>query len=227
MMHGVYFAQYEHRLYPGDSGFDLGSFTTLEMAADHVAQMRSQPGFVNEPNRFSIEFWAFDRTAWENGFAFAEREHGPDVPMWAKPLRPLDGERARPYAKRLCDQRFGRGKYHMGPTSEYAQLKKRVPGSRPGIESNRALMPRANDRGRKTVPTCWTVSHEHEFRDADGFYSDQAKFLGFFTSREKARAARDAFASKPGFRDTKADFFCERTYLDVGQWCEGFETMTI
>lgn len=224
-MHGVYFAQYEHRFFPGDSGFKLGLFTTIVNAAEHVAHLTSQPGFAEEPNRFSIELWTLDRMAWESGFAFAEREHGPDVPFWAKRLRPMEGERARAYAKRLCDQRFGCGQYHVGPTSEYAQLKKRIPGSRPGVESNRGDPRRTDDRVRTASTVVWELSHEHEFRDADGYYSDQAKFLGFFTSRKKACDAQRVLAAKPGFRDTQTEFYCGPSALDVGHWCEGFETV--
>lgn len=219
-MQGVYFAQYEYSSFPGDGGFNLGVFTTIEKATEHVAHVSSQPGFANVPNRFSVEFWALDRTVWESGFAFPEREHGPDVPLWAKRLRPADGERAKAYAKRLCDQRFGRGQYHLGPTSEYAQLKKRVPGSRPGIESNRASPQRTNGAARKAF--VWELAHEHEFRDAAGNYSDQAKFLGFFASQKKARDVQRVLASKPGFRDTQAGFSCGQAAVDVGFWCEGF-----
>lgn len=222
-MDGLYFAQYEYSRFPGDGGFKLGLFSTFEKAAEHVAQLTSQPGFADAPNRFSIELWELDRTVWESGFAFAEREHGPDVPLWAKPLQPAEGERAKAYAKRLCDQHFGRGRYHLGPTSEYAQLKKRVPGSRPGIESN-PLRQRTSDGARTASTDMWELSHEHEFKDADGYYSDQAKFLGFFTSRKKARDAQRVLASKPGFRDTQADFYCGRIAIDVGHWDEGFVT---
>ena len=224
-MKGVYFAQYEHRLFPGDSGFALGLFTTFDAATGHVAHLQAQSGFADAPNRFSIEFWAFDRTVWESGFAFGERQHGPDIPFWAKRLRPTNGERARAYAKRLCNHRFGRGRYHMGPSSEYAQLKKRRLSSRPGVESNPALTVCANGGG-KLVAAVWELSHEHEFRDGDGFISDHTKFLGFFSSREKARDAERALMSKPGFRDTRDGFSCERLRLDMPQWCEGFTTCT-
>jgi hypothetical protein len=119
-MTGVYFVQFEHRLYRGDSGFNLGLFTTFPNAADHVTYLKTQPGFSEARERFSIEFWGLDRVVWKSGFAFPEREHGPDIPLWAKRWRPQAGETAKAYAKRLCDLRFG-GLYHMGPTSEYAQ----------------------------------------------------------------------------------------------------------
>jgi hypothetical protein len=222
-MTGVYFVQFEHRLYPGDSGFDLGIFSTFDKANDHVTHLKTQPGFSEAPGRFSIEFWGFDRVVWKSGFVFPEREHGRDIPLWAMRRQPQAGETAKAYAKRLCDRRFGGGLYHMGPTSEYAQLKKRMPASRPGVESNHALAQFATMQP-KAVAAVWELSHEHEFRDAGGFFSDQGKFLGFFTSRERARDAKRALMREPGFRETAGGFYYGRSQLDCGQWCEGFVT---
>jgi YD repeat-containing protein len=46
------------------------------------------------------------------------------VPSWAEGERPLPGESAKDFAKRLCDQRYGAGNYDTGPTSEYSKIKK-------------------------------------------------------------------------------------------------------
>lgn len=46
------------------------------------------------------------------------------VPSWAEGERPLPGETAADFAKRLCDQRYGPGNYNRGPASEYSKIKK-------------------------------------------------------------------------------------------------------
>jgi RHS repeat-associated protein len=46
------------------------------------------------------------------------------VPSWAEGERPLPGESATDFAKRLCDARYGAGKYPTGPGSEFSKIKK-------------------------------------------------------------------------------------------------------
>lgn len=46
------------------------------------------------------------------------------VPSWAEGQRPLPGESAADFAKRLCDQRYGPGNYDTGPGKEYSKIKK-------------------------------------------------------------------------------------------------------
>lgn len=221
-MSGVFFAQFERPLYPGDEGVALGYFSSLEEARRHVAGSKTKPGFADAPSRFAVEFWALDVVQWTSGFLESTTLHGPDVPHWAKRRLPIGREPGKVYARRLCDERFGPGRYHYGPTSEYAQLKKRVRSRQsPAVENNRALQRQAH-RDAPLPDSVWELSHEHQHRDADGYFSDHTKFLGFFSSRAKARSAKTVLASKPGFRDTARGFVLARQAIDVARWEDGF-----
>jgi RHS repeat-associated protein len=52
----------------------------------------------------------------------SDKERSTEKPSWA-PL-PLPGESGKEYGKRVCDERFGPGKYDTGPGSEYNKLRK-------------------------------------------------------------------------------------------------------
>jgi RHS repeat-associated protein len=54
----------------------------------------------------------------------SKKEKATDIPSWAKGERPYVKESGKDFAKRLCDEKFGEGKYNTGPKSEYNQLKK-------------------------------------------------------------------------------------------------------
>ncbi|MBN0084501.1 RHS repeat protein, partial [Pseudomonas aeruginosa] len=47
-----------------------------------------------------------------------------DVPSWAKGDRPYQGESGKDFAKRIMDQKYGKGNWKDGPGSEYNQIKK-------------------------------------------------------------------------------------------------------
>jgi hypothetical protein len=72
----------------------------------------------------------------------------------------------------------------------------------------------------------WILSHEHERSDEKQHFSDHLKFLGFFSSREKARSAKATLASKPGFRETAHGFSVGRSAVDVPDWEDGFTICT-
>ncbi|MFT3765897.1 MAG: DUF4150 domain-containing protein [Minicystis sp.] len=52
------------------------------------------------------------------------KEAASDVPSWAKGNRPYVGEDGKTFAKRLCDNQFGKGNYDTGPRSPFNQIKK-------------------------------------------------------------------------------------------------------
>ncbi|GHU57116.1 hypothetical protein AGMMS49975_21930 [Clostridia bacterium] len=54
------------------------------------------------------------------------KEKSTDAPSWAKNLgeRPYKGESGKDFAKRLCDERYGKGNYDTGPGSDYNKIKK-------------------------------------------------------------------------------------------------------
>ena len=47
-----------------------------------------------------------------------------NAPSWAQKFRPKNGEKATEFAKRLCDWKYGKGKYDKGPGSDFNQIKK-------------------------------------------------------------------------------------------------------
>lgn len=52
------------------------------------------------------------------------KEGATDIPSWAEGEKPRPGENGKDFARRLCDEKYGPGKYGMGPSSEYNKLKK-------------------------------------------------------------------------------------------------------
>jgi hypothetical protein len=223
---GVFLVLYERPLYPGYVGLALGTFSTLGKARAHIAQAKKKPGFVDDPARFSVEFWELDSVSWKSGFTPNDTMHGPDVPHWARRRLPMRGESGRTYATRVCDERFGPGVYRRGPGSEYDELKKRVLSNRTAaVESNAALR-RGPAVGGPTSRRVWELSHEHERCDEKQHCSDHVKNLGFFSSRESARCAKASLVSKPGFRETAKGFYIGRCSVDTPMWEEGFTVYT-
>lgn len=47
-----------------------------------------------------------------------------DVPGWARGYRPYVSENGKQFAKRIMDQKYGKGNYKTGPTSEFNQIRK-------------------------------------------------------------------------------------------------------
>jgi hypothetical protein len=47
-----------------------------------------------------------------------------DIPSWAKGEAPYVGESGKKFAERLCNNKYGPGKYKKGPSSEYNKLRK-------------------------------------------------------------------------------------------------------
>jgi hypothetical protein len=52
------------------------------------------------------------------------KEGATNIPTWARGERPRGNEDGKAFAKRLCDERFGPGKYDTGTRSDFNQLKK-------------------------------------------------------------------------------------------------------
>ena len=52
------------------------------------------------------------------------KEKATDIPSRFKGERPYINESGKDFAKRLCDEAFGKGNYDTGPKSDYNRLKK-------------------------------------------------------------------------------------------------------
>lgn len=48
----------------------------------------------------------------------------PNAPSWAREYRPFVGEDGRAFAKRLLDQKYGKGNCREGAGSEFNQMRK-------------------------------------------------------------------------------------------------------
>ena len=54
----------------------------------------------------------------------SNKEKANDIPSWAKGEKPTAGESGNDFAKRLMDEKYGKGNYRTSPGSEYNKLKK-------------------------------------------------------------------------------------------------------
>ena len=52
------------------------------------------------------------------------KEKASDAPSWAKSQRPNRGEKAKDFAKRMLDAKYGEGNWPKGARSEYSQITK-------------------------------------------------------------------------------------------------------
>ncbi len=67
--------------------------------------------------------------------------------------------------------------------------------------------------------------HSYELEDDDGVH-DEDKFIGIFSSREKAEETVEALKDKEGFRDHPLDSFTiDEMTVDSPDWTDGFVTV--
>src|SRR4030088_1886966 len=64
----------------------------------------------------------------------------------------------------------------------------------------------------------FVVFHEYEDKNGD----EQTKFIGIYTTKEKAVAAVDSLRMMPGFADCPSGFSIEFHTFDRTGWTEGF-----
>ena len=66
----------------------------------------------------------------------------------------------------------------------------------------------------------FVVQHQHEL---DG--CDEVKFIGVYSSEERASEAVDCAKELPGFRDYPDGFSVDPCEVDMDHWTEGFVTV--
>ena len=66
----------------------------------------------------------------------------------------------------------------------------------------------------------YLLFHTHEVNPGE----DSDKFLGVYSTRRKAQAARRRALKRPGFRDVPDGFCIDAYAVDEDQWEEGFMT---
>jgi hypothetical protein len=64
----------------------------------------------------------------------------------------------------------------------------------------------------------FVVFHEYEDENRD----EQTKFIGIYTTKEKAEAAVDSLRKMPGFADYSRGFSIDFHVFDRSGWTEGF-----
>jgi hypothetical protein len=81
------------------------------------------------------------------------------------------------------------------------------------------MSPTQFDQWRSIMKSVWAVWHVYE--DKSG--NDETKFVGVFSSEERAKAAVIPLRDKPGFRDHPAECFeIHEQTIDLVGWSEGF-----
>ena len=66
----------------------------------------------------------------------------------------------------------------------------------------------------------YVLQHEHVMEGG----TEDAKFIGVYSSRENAEAAIARLGQTPGFSNALAGFHIDEYQLDKDQWVEGYST---
>jgi hypothetical protein len=61
---------------------------------------------------------------WAKKSKSSGKEKADDIPSWARGQKKLPGESGKDFAKRLMDDKYGKGNYDTGPSSEFNKIKK-------------------------------------------------------------------------------------------------------
>jgi hypothetical protein len=67
----------------------------------------------------------------------------------------------------------------------------------------------------------YVVQHVH----ASEGNTEDTKFIGVYSSRDKAHAAVERLSRTPGFSDAPDGFCIDEYQLDKDQWAEGYVTL--
>ncbi len=67
----------------------------------------------------------------------------------------------------------------------------------------------------------YVLQHVHSLGDGE----EDVKFIGVYSSREKAQAAIGRLSHAPGFSEALAGFHIDEYELDKDQWVEGYSTL--
>ena len=71
------------------------------------------------------------------------------------------------------------------------------------------------------MKSVFIVEHSYEKNSCD-----ETKFIGVYSSAEKAQATVERLKQQPGFRDRPQDFQVNEVDLDKDHWTEGYASMT-
>ena len=68
------------------------------------------------------------------------------------------------------------------------------------------------------MPSVFVLQHVHETEEG----AEDVKFIGVYSSREKAQAAVGRLSRAPGFSDAPDGFHIDEYQVDQDQWAEGY-----
>ena len=72
------------------------------------------------------------------------------------------------------------------------------------------------------MASVFVLQHVHSWEDG----AEDVKFIGVYSSHEKAQEAVTRLARLPGFADDPDGFYIDEYRVDQDQWAEGFVTVT-
>ena len=70
------------------------------------------------------------------------------------------------------------------------------------------------------MKSVFVLQHVHAFANDD----EEVKFIGVYSSKEKAENAISRLIRKPGFKETKEGFCIDEYELNADHWAEGYVT---
>jgi hypothetical protein len=71
------------------------------------------------------------------------------------------------------------------------------------------------------MPNIFVLQHVHSREDG----AEDVKFIGVYSSREKAQAAATRLSRAPGFSDAPDGFHIDEYRVDQDHWVEGYVTL--
>ena len=72
------------------------------------------------------------------------------------------------------------------------------------------------------MASVFVLQHVHSTGDA----AEDVKFIGVYSSREKAQGAAARLGRTPGFSDAPDGFHIDEYQVDQDQWVDGYATLT-
>ena len=70
------------------------------------------------------------------------------------------------------------------------------------------------------MKSVFVLQHVHEFEDGE----EDVKFIGVYSSKEKAENAISRLIQQPGFKKTENGFYIDQYKMDMDHWTEGYVT---
>lgn len=83
-------------------------------------------------------------------------------------------------------------------------------------------MPKYKSETEIIMKSVFVLQHVHAFGDDD----EDVKFIGVYSSHEKAERAISRLIQKQGFKDKIDGFHIDQYEIDLDYWIEGYVTTT-